>query len=332
MKPQKKVYPFGYAIAVRINGLRTYNEIGQEIIAALPRFADMRLPERLEVWKTFAAFLHKRKITAGKLRRYFSELRIDLARRERQSCRAEDQRDQLGLLNRIRRMELTPAAFKYDRAVGIEIECYGPRLGRELPHWAREKDDGSLSSSSNGLPGVEFNLLLKREYLEPRLFKFCQLLANCGHKVNRTCGLHVHLDMRGKSEEYVAKLAKKLDRWLYALRELVPASRRENQYAQFGFSNRDRYHAVNFTAYAKFRTLEVRLHSGSCDYTKIVSWLRLCELLCAMPKGPKAGAGCLALLESIPLPAHELAYWLARHRELNPALYNTVVTTPEIEN
>jgi hypothetical protein len=223
-------------------------------------------------------------------------------------------------------MKLTPDMFKYDRAVGIEIECYGKNFGESLPVWAREKGDGSLGSHHDG---VEFNLLLKREYLEPRLYRFCEMLRS--HRVDKTCGLHIHLDMRGKTEAYVEKLAKKLDKWLVQLQELLPSSRRNNNYAQFGFSRSDRYHAVNFTSFSKFRTLEIRVHSGTCDYTKILSWLRLLELLVAMPKGPKAGMSCIATLETLPMPAHDMAYWLSRHKELNPLIYNTVETRQEAE-
>jgi hypothetical protein len=41
-----------------------------------------------------------------------------------------------------------------------------------------------------------------------------------------------------------------------------------------------------------------------------------------MTKKPKA-ASCIATLEQLPLASHDLAYWRARHRELNPSLYST---------
>jgi hypothetical protein len=326
MKAKKMIYPEGFCVEIRLNALRTYNSMSEEILLSAPCFSYMSLKPRLAVWKSYSQHLRRLGVAESRLRRFFNELRIDRDRYSRQ-CNRDNTRDQQGLMARIRGMALTPQSFKYDRAVGVEIECYGPQLEDKLPMWAREKGDGSLGSRSDG---VEFNLLLKREFLEPRLFNFCKLMATYGHKVDKTCGLHVHLDMRGRSFEDVQKLAKKVDKWLYALRELVPQSRRENSYCQFGTSRTDRYKAVNLCAFEKFKTLEIRLHSGTTDYTKIISWLRLVEFVAAMPKAPKA-ASCIATLESLPLPAHEMAYWLARHKELNPRIYNTVATQSECE-
>ena len=124
------------------------------------------------------------------------------------------------------------------------------------------------------------------------------------------------------------KRAKIMDAWLHAMRELVPASRRANDFCKFGVSEGHRYHAVNFTAFAKYQTLEVRLHSGTTDYTKVLAWIRLCELLAAMRTKPKA-AGCIATLEQLPLASHDLAYWRARHRELNPTMYAANITSEQ---
>ena len=223
---------------------------------------------------------------------------------------------------RLRALPLSPDQWKYDRAVGIEIECYGPSLGDKLPLWAHEKPDGSLSERA-GIAGIEFAVLLKRQEMEFRLKRMCDLLS--GHKVYRECGLHVHLDMRGRTAKEVGIIARRMNAWLFALRELVPVSRRENSYCQFGLSEKDRYHAVNLCSYGRYRTLEIRLHSGTVDYNKIVTWVRLLELIQQMPKAPKPETGTLAALTSLPLPDHERAYWLARHKQLNPALYGGAV-------
>jgi hypothetical protein len=168
---------------------------------------------------------------------------------------------------------------------------------------------------------------------EPRIFRLCERMQQLGLRVNRTCGLHIHLDARSVSSfDEVVRIGRIMDAWLYALRELLPASRRANDYCKFGIAATDRYRAVNVSSYGKHRTLEIRCHSATLDYTKVIAWLRLCELIRAMPKKPKA-ASCIATLEQLPLATHDLSYWRARHRELNPSLYsnNPVDTTTDSE-
>lgn len=247
--------------------------------------------------------------------------------------------DTQSLVQRMRGLNLDPKSFSYDRALGIELECFVPADGKDtavekladaLPYWSRTTGDGSIVAP-RGFEPVEIRALLDRRNAEPKLFRLCAILKNHRAAVNRSCGFHVHLDQRGEDGATVRKLATKLDKWLASLAELVPQSRRDNTYCKPGISASDRYRRVNFCAFAAKRTLEIRFHSGTVDYTKILSWIRLVELLAAMPKGPRAG-GCLATLEQLPLPKHDLAYWRARHQELNPALYSASGAATEIEN
>ncbi len=237
----------------------------------------------------------------------------------------------LTFLQRLRRAPLSPAEFRYDRAIGVEIECFGPSLGNKLPVWCREATDGSLRWHTSGPErnmGIEFRCLIARATLEHKLNRICSLLV--GHKVNKTCGLHVHLDMRGKTFKEVTKIARNYNKWLYALREFVPESRRNNdQYCAWGISTRNRYHAVNVCSFERHKTLEIRLHSGTTDFTKIISWIRLLELIALTNKSPKTEG--VAALASLPLVEYERAYWLSRHRELNPSQYTNPPPSNEIE-
>lgn len=235
---------------------------------------------------------------------------------------------------RIMARPLTPDSFKYDRALGVEIELTSSLKGDEiikaLPIWCRRAEDGSLRSSEGRGYTHEIRALFLRSQMEPRLHRLCTLLSNLDCAVNKSCGLHVHLDMRGETRVDVKKRATMMATWLQALQELVPPSRRTNDYCKWGISERDRYHAVNFVAFEKYRTLEIRLHSGTIDYTKILAWIRLCELLAAVRHKPKAG-GCIATLEQLPLASHDLAYWRSRHQQINPHMYSNQGTTSEQE-
>lgn len=243
-----------------------------------------------------------------------------------------------GLASQIDTRSFTYRPFAFNNCVGLEFETYGAirrdALADALPHWTRVVSDGSIRPTNSEADGHEIRVLLDRTTAEPRLFRLCAKMQQLGLRVNRSCGLHIHLDARSvQSFDELLRTGRIMDAWLYALRELLPASRRGNDYCKFGIAPTDRYRAVNVSSWGKHRTLEIRCHSATLDYTKVVAWLRLCELIRAMPKKPKLGASCIATLEQLPLPAHDLAYWRARHRELNPALYsnNATDTTTDSE-
>lgn len=226
---------------------------------------------------------------------------------------------------RVAKMHFTPDTFKYDRAISIEIEGFcalnRDALIEKLPVWASAVDDGSINPPS-GKHQHEVKVLFPRGELEPRLFRLCKLLDSMQFGVNSSCGLHVHFDQRGKAFDTVLAKAKIVDRWLYSLRELLPDSRRENRYARFGISQNDRYRAVNVCSFSKHNTLEIRVHSGTCDYQKVIAWIRLCEVLLALNRKPKPGT-CIGTLEQLPIAEHDMAYWRARHRALNPRQYDS---------
>jgi hypothetical protein len=218
--------------------------------------------------------------------------------------------------------------YDYQHAVGLEFESYGlierKQLIQALPIWTRVASDGSIRPPGDA-QGHEIRVLLDRAVAEPRLFSLCKRFAALGLRVNKSCGLHVHLDARSLSYAEVIARAKVMDKWLHALMELLPASRRDNTYCKWGVAPHDRYRAVNVQSWNAHRTIEIRCGSATLDYTKVLSWLRLVELIRAVSRGPKAGS-CIATLEQLPLPAHDLAFWRARHRELNPAQYTTAAT------
>jgi hypothetical protein len=229
----------------------------------------------------------------------------------------------LSLVQRLKKLSLDPASFRYSRAVGVEIEGFcsltREQMEEALPFWSRAVSDSSIRPVSGTQPH-EVRALLPRDAMEPRLFSLCRKLSDVNFRVNASCGLHVHFDMRGRSGDEVKAKARIAEAWLHALQELLPASRRGNDFCKWGISTTDRYRAVNLRAYQSHNTLEIRCHSGTIDYTKILAWIRLCELVLALRRRPKSGS-CVGVLEQLPLAEHDRAYWLARHRALNPNQY-----------
>lgn len=149
------------------------------------------------------------------------------------------------------------------------------------------RSDGSLSGS--GMTGVEVTVLFDASHGFSKIQRVCKILNDMGASVNTTCGLHVHLDMHGKTRSESHAIGHtKLGRCLPVLAKLVPESRRANTYCKLEVSESGsddcRYYAVNMTALSKHDTIEVRLHSGTTDPLKIESWVRLLLAIVNTPK------------------------------------------------
>lgn len=173
------------------------------------------------------------------------------------------------------------------RYVGVEIECLIPDCGRDkltkafaaarLHKHVSIHDDGSVSG-----PGQSHEVVVmdREESIKETVTKVCTVLASLKATTNRTCGLHVHLDMRNKTEEERKLIYGKLVRAHTGLYSMLPASRKANHYCRPNTSpsdpnEEDRYYAVNWTALRKHGTIEVRSHSGTVDPVKINNWVEL---------------------------------------------------------
>jgi hypothetical protein len=233
-------------------------------------------------------------------------------------------------IEKMKNRALTPDQFRYDKAIGIEIETCSPltedAAQAKMPSWVRSGRDGSIKPPP-GHHQVEFRMLIKRSEAEDRLKKAINAINAIGCRVNPTCGLHVHFDMRGRSEADVLKIAERLAKWLKVLKELVPASRRNcEQYCKLDFAPNDRYCAVNFMAFKKYGTLEVRLHSGTIDYIKIINWIRLMDTLMNTKVTPLPNTSTLDALKMLDLTDEQRTFWLKRHHQLNPGMYPNPIT------
>lgn len=110
--------------------------------------------------------------------------------------------------------------------------------------------------------------------------KTCKVLNDqFSAEVNKSCGLHVHIDMRRRDYEAAFSKLVKQQRLLYSM---VPTTRVKNSYCKPTSTtvmdtarNRGRYQGINPESYGKHRTIEVRLHSGTTNPVKIGVWVRL---------------------------------------------------------
>lgn len=167
--------------------------------------------------------------------------------------------------------------------VGIELECITPRnvdLSKLAPfhEYVNVGTDGSIDGYREGETGREIRVCIPRAKVREIVPQITEALHSIGARVNRSCGLHVHLDQRNAAN--VELNYQKLVRAQSLLYQVVPLSRRENRYCrrsrQYDFraaADGNRYHAINANAYHRYRTLEVRLFGGTLSGSKIVNWI-----------------------------------------------------------
>ena len=191
---------------------------------------------------------------------------------------------------------ITPNRNDTGRYVGVEIECASKlnftdmrdliaRKAPSLSKYLRLGEDGSIRTEEGFSVPIEFRFLMKEQEKDKVLTLF-QKVVGPYIKVNDSCGLHVHLDMR--SRKYERSFERLVD-VTPILMSMVPKSRRENQYclinknkkehAMSGRNSVGRYRVVNPQSYNKYKTLEVRVHSATKNASKIIAWINLLTLI-----------------------------------------------------
>jgi len=133
--------------------------------------------------------------------------------------------------------------------------------------------------------------------------KVCKALNSLKAKVDRTCGLHVHIDANGLGKSEIEKIWIQFAKWEKAFDAMVPASRRNNHRYCDGLGipfyslihnslkRKDfksnpagyirsiigRYSKLNIVSYIVHGTIEFRQHSGTTDSEKIINWIIILE-------------------------------------------------------
>lgn len=171
-------------------------------------------------------------------------------------------------------IELITARSRQD----IEIDL----LDMGLDKYVQTKDDGSISGfKGSGERGIEIALMAPETKFPDLLKKLTDYLNSDKVKatVNKTCGLHVHLDMRNRQSSVVFHNLVKCQDYLM---NMLPASRRSNSYCKkvdtgtdINVAIRDRYRSINVESLSKHGTLEIRAHTGTTQFDKIFNWVTL---------------------------------------------------------
>lgn len=206
--------------------------------------------------------------------------------------------------------------------VGVEIEFYMPRTINETAQLkARFVDicqDGSITPPS-GMRGLEARLVYVRGVSENRLDSFCEKLSLSQAQVNRSCGLHLHLDQRNVSRATAWRRYHRLVESLNWLKLAVPPSRLGNTYCKLNEvgtnpENYDRYMAINWEAYREHGTLEIRLLNGTTSADKIKHWVSLC-----IGASRNTLPTIEAMMNCTEIPREAKEWFMARKRKFYPS-------------
>ena len=165
------------------------------------------------------------------------------------------------------------------------------------------KDDTSVRTDGEYRNGMELvTPILKGEDDILKLRSIVDCIEQYG-KVNRSCGMHVHIDITGEQELPLRKLMKFFAKYEHAINKLLPVSRRgtNNGYCRDSFNCSMDLSSVykdlnglslrrlldcrwfggrgkwNFRNYWQHGSVENRAHSGTLNSKKVDYWVRLTQ-------------------------------------------------------
>ena len=182
------------------------------------------------------------------------------------------------------------------RAAGISVADFSGYTHKVIAQW-KVTTDASVTASNTGLyRGLELvsPILYGDEGLD-ELAKVYEVLNNCGAKVDKTCGTHVHFDINDFTVQNCKNFLNLYYNYQGVINYLVPPSRRRNEYCKtlrkqdlvdinkdyvrsirdIAYAMNTRYMTVNLQSYVKYGTIEIRQHGGTVEFEKMEAWIIL---------------------------------------------------------
>jgi hypothetical protein len=246
---------------------------------------------------------------------------------------------------------------------GIEIECIRP-ANVSMAEYARRiteagvpcnaehynhnvraswkiVTDGSLSDRHGvGMEVVSPILRSEADFAAIRTVSAVLLAGGC--KINKTCGLHVHVGLPRREHRLPINVLRLYNAFEPVLDSLMPPARRgsANGYARpTAFNARvsgandlnalrmaygsDRYRKVNLESIWRHGTIEYRQHAGTIEAEKIIAWATLVLKLTAMANSAPELPSVISLESLMTLiNASDLdrGFWTRRQAHFNPAM------------
>jgi hypothetical protein len=229
---------------------------------------------------------------------------------------------------------MAAAAAAITRALGRQVTTGGYHQSSDWSEWRVDRDGSVTTQYGNG--GEAVSPVLRGQDGLDEVARVVAALREAGARVDRRCGVHVHLDARDLTGEQIARLMVAYVDRQDAMDTLVAPSRRRGLNAYCGRMSdteklahkgaleatrtpaptgyHGRYRTVNVNTLGRTGTVEFRQHQGSLNGTKITAWVKMLLALGesviatadeALPQGPAE------LIEA--LTAHGLDTAAARH-------------------
>ncbi len=207
---------------------------------------------------------------------------------------------------------------KFDNFVGVEIECLAKRRGNSISnsklkeHNFIEGIDPSIKNNNGeeSSRGYEYRSTpANGDKLHEMIDGLSEELINKKYSVNKSCGLHVHIETKPEVEllKKMYCFYSKFEGLFFAM---LPKSRQENKfcakfneldkysykevldvkdlrgfkklfyeragfYPKFNYGHKKRYCWINFHSIFYRGTLEIRAHSGTINAEKIKNWIQM---------------------------------------------------------
>lgn len=175
--------------------------------------------------------------------------------------------------------------------VGIEIEMLSPKKHEDLEKefikarlhkYVNLGDDVSIKGETTGFHPIELRVCLPESLLDSHIKLITDLLRKNDCYANRSCGMHVHIDMRNRDPELCYRNFFKVQDIMI---KSQPQSRRTNKYCLPNteaslklseFTNDARRSAINTNSYSKnnMKTIEIRIHEGATKFKDVLNWTK----------------------------------------------------------
>lgn len=181
--------------------------------------------------------------------------------------------------------------FPEGECIGIELEFVSAD-GSELASWDSDQfpssrwnqfcTDGSITTDQPDEVVARYqeykaflNTNEKRDW--ERVQNTLKQLTDNGGRINKSCGCHVHIDMRNRPNATYYRIAQRVREafksWLH---RTISPRRATNRYCSvWADSQASRYSAVNTHCHSEHNTIEIRVGMPTLNYTKLNMWARL---------------------------------------------------------
>lgn len=241
-----------------------------------------------------------------------------------------------------------PARVKVAFTFGVEIECLmahynltaaAAETGFNYQYENYNHRDGMnhfkfVSDASLSSGGIEcVSPVLNGKDGLAQLKTCCKTINKAQARVDRSCGLHVHIGAAQLTEKQYSNVFANYYYLEPVIDTFMAQSRRNNRYAASirtidveKFTSRadidnaffgDRYHKINPVSYRRHNTIEFRQHGGTTDYAKISKWVAFCGKLVEWSKKHRLDHDITGIDEIKFLSDTEKKFFKNRAAELN---------------